>query len=230
MRSLCIRKRSRRPFTAVRASVLSPDLLVVILAAGASRRLGSAKQLVSIGGEPLLRRQCRCALSASVGRVLVVLGCDADRHRRVIADLPVEVCVNDQWQEGMAATLGRAVGVAIERRAASLILPCDLYRITPNDLRTLRDTWLLEPSAACVSRGQDYAGPPAILPIECYAEILNLRGDTGARALLYNPQRPRPLEVVNQRATYDLDSLHDMAIAQSSTDWTIEKPASSLSR
>jgi CTP:molybdopterin cytidylyltransferase MocA len=195
---------------------LSPDLLVVVLAAGASRRLGSAKQLVSIGGEPLLRRQCRCALRARIGQVLVILGCNADQHRRVIADLPVEVRVNDEWQEGIAATLRHAVGVALARRAASLILPCDQYRVTPTDLRTLHDTWRRSPSAACVSRWHEYAGPPAILPIECYEEVLGLRGDTGARALLYSPQRERPLEVANLRATYDLDSPQDLNIARSS--------------
>jgi len=140
---------------------VSPDLLVVILAAGASRRLGSAKQMVSIGGETLLRRQCRCALDADVGPVLVVLGHDADRHKRVVADLPLDVRVNDEWQEGIAATLRLAVGVAIIRRAALLVLPCDQYRIAPNDLRTLRDTWRLAPTVACVSRWGDYAGPPA---------------------------------------------------------------------
>jgi molybdenum cofactor cytidylyltransferase len=115
MRGLCIRKRARRSLKAVPESALSPDLLVVILAAGASRRLGSAKQLVRIGGEPLLRRQCRCALRARVGEVLVILGCDAEQHSRVIADMPVEVRVNDEWQEGIAATLRVAIGAAIVR-------------------------------------------------------------------------------------------------------------------
>jgi CTP:molybdopterin cytidylyltransferase MocA len=195
---------------------LSPELLVVILAAGASRRLGSAKQLASIDGEPLLRRQCLCALEARVGQVLVVLGCDADRHRRVIADLPVDVRLNDQWQEGMASTLRRAVGVASERRAASLLLPCDQYRITPSDLRALRDTWRRSPAGACVSRWDDYSGPPAILPFECYDDVLQLRGDTGARSVLDNPARPRPLEITNARAAYDLDCAEDVAIARAS--------------
>ena len=44
---------------------MSPELLVVVLAAGASRRLGTSKQLFPIDGEPLLRRQCRCALRAT---------------------------------------------------------------------------------------------------------------------------------------------------------------------
>ncbi len=65
-----------------------------------------------------------------------------------------------------------------------------------------------------MSRWHDYAGPPAILPIEYYGDVLKLQGDTGARALLYDGTRPRPLEVANLRATYDLDSPEDLAIAQ----------------
>src|SRR4030081_1807105 len=86
-----------------------PDLVVAVLAAGASRRLGQAEQLVPIVGEPLLRRQCRCALSARVGEVVAILGCDEAQHRGVIADLPVDVRVNDEWEEGLAATLRCAV-------------------------------------------------------------------------------------------------------------------------
>ena len=196
---------------------MSHDVLVVILAAGASRRLGRAKQLVSIGGEPLLRRQCRCALAARVGPVLAILGWDADLHAQVIADLPVEVRVTDEWQEGIAAALRHAVAVASARRAALLVLLCDQYRITPDDLRILYETWCLSPSTACVSRWHDYSGPPAVLPIEWYDDVLALRGDTGARALLHHPHRPHPMQITNQRATYDLDSPADMTIAQSSS-------------
>jgi len=200
---------------------VSPELLVVVLAAGASRWLGTSKQLFPIDGEPLLRRQCRCALDAHIGRVLVILGNDADLHRRAISDLPIELGVNDNWQEGMAATLRHAVRIARQQRAATLVLPCDQYRVTPNDLQTLHDTWRPTPSAACVSRWHDYAGPPAILPIEYYGDVLKLQGDTGARALLYDGTRPRPLEVANLRATYDLDFPEDLAIAQTQVIQTL---------
>ena len=189
---------------------MSPDLLVVVLAAGASRRLGRAKQLVSVDGEPLLRRQVRCALEAGVGPVLVVLGCDAGRQRQVISDLPVEVAMNHDWREGMAASVRHAVSVADQRSAAMLVLPCDQYRIVPDDLRTLRDRWRLLPSTACVSRWDHYTGPPAILPSDYYAELLNLRGDSGARNLLYDAGRPSPQEIANPRALYDLDCPEDL--------------------
>jgi molybdenum cofactor cytidylyltransferase len=80
-----------------------PDLVVCVLAAGASRRLGQSKQLVRLGGVPVMRRQCLCALSADVGRVAVVLGSDEPRHRAVLTDLPVDVIVNEAWAEGMAS-------------------------------------------------------------------------------------------------------------------------------
>jgi len=196
---------------------LLPDLVVAVLAAGASRRLGRAKQLVPIGGEPLLRRQCRCALSARVGEVLAILGCDEAQHREVIVDLPVDVRVNDEWEEGLAATLRSAVRAAKERQAALLVLPCDQYRIIPDDLRTLYNHWRWTPSIACVSRWGRYAGPPAILPIHYYDHVLRLRGDIGARSLLYDRHRPSPGEIRNPRAASDLDSPEELRIAK---QWT----------
>lgn len=194
-----------------------PKLLVAVLAAGASRRLGCAKQLVAIDGEPLLRRQCRCALDAAVGPTVAILGCEADRHRRVVADLPVNVHVNREWAEGMASTLRCAVDAAESDGAALLVVQCDQYRVTPMDLRTLREQWRADPSLAYVSRAGGYAGPPAILPIQYYDLVRGLRGDIGARAILYRPPWSAPIEVVNPRASFDLDSPEDVAIAAA---WT----------
>jgi CTP:molybdopterin cytidylyltransferase MocA len=196
---------------------LLPDLVVAVLAAGASRRLGCAKQLVPIGGEPMLRRQCRCALNARVGEVVAILGCDAAQHREVIADLPVDVRVNDEWEEGLAATLRSAVRAAKERQAALLVLPCDQYRIIPADLRALYEHWRWAPSITCISRWGRYAGPPVILPIHYYDDVLRLRGDIGARSLLYDLHRPCPDEILNPRAAFDLDSPEEMRIAR---EWT----------
>jgi CTP:molybdopterin cytidylyltransferase MocA len=201
----------------IEGPALLPDLVVAVLAAGASRRLGRAKQLVPIGGEPLLRRQCRCALSARVGMVMAILGCDEARHREVIADLPVAVRVNHEWEEGLAATLRSAVRAAKQRQSALLVLPCDQYRIVPVDLRTLYEHWRWAPSIACVSRWGDYAGPPAILPIHYYDDVLRLRDDIGARSLLYDHHRPCPDEIPNPRVVFDLDSPEEIRIAN---EWT----------
>src|SRR5436190_14165465 len=75
--------------------------LIAILAAGASRRLGQPKQLVAIGDEPLLRRQCRVALESRIGPVTIILGCRADQCATALAGLAVAVRRNDQWDEGI---------------------------------------------------------------------------------------------------------------------------------
>jgi molybdopterin-guanine dinucleotide biosynthesis protein A len=149
-----------------------PDLLVVILAAGASRRLGRSKQLVSIGGELLLRRQCRCALDAGVGPVLVVLGHDADRHKRVVADLQLDVRVNDEWQEGIAATLRLAVADA---RSAAPPYISQNATIVGRDMRVLRKgsaKWTCIPSQP--------AGVPSPNPMCADAATLQFFSDLRA--------------------------------------------------
>jgi CTP:molybdopterin cytidylyltransferase MocA len=91
------------------------------------------------------------------------------------------------------------------------VLPCDQYRITPDDLRMLHRRWRLAPSIACISVSDGYAGPPAILPDEYFERLLRLRGDAGARAVLRDPTTRH--EIVNPHAAFDLDSPADLLVA-----------------
>jgi molybdenum cofactor cytidylyltransferase len=194
--------------------VSAPDLVVAVLAAGGSSRLGQAKQLVRLRGVPVVRRQCLCALAAGVGDVVVVLGSDQQRHRAVLTDLELEVIVNEEWAEGLASTLRCAVRAAQRRRAALLVLPCDQYRIVLDDLRTLHSRWRAAPSNPCVSVWDDYVGPPAILPLEFFERVLQLRGDVGARSLLSGPAAATTGRMANPRAPFDLDAPADLTLAQ----------------
>src|ERR1700682_4260715 len=121
---------------------MSVDLGVAILAAGGSSRLGQPKQLVSIGGEPLLRRQCRVAIESACGPVGVVLGCESDRSSVAIADLPVVALINAQWQKGLGASIRCAVQWAIGSECRGVLLVhADQYRLTSDDLRRLTAVW-----------------------------------------------------------------------------------------
>ena len=186
-------------------------LLVAILAAGASRRLGSPKQLIPIDGVPLARRQCRVALAAQLGPVAIVVGSRAAEVIAAVADLPVEICLNPDWEEGMAASLRRGVLAARQSRAdALLVLACDQYRVTADDLCRLHDVWRDAGGVACVSRAGEHLGPPAVLPADRYDAVLGLRGDGGARPVLFDPRRLRPREVQIPNAFFDLDHPHDL--------------------
>jgi CTP:molybdopterin cytidylyltransferase MocA len=158
-------------------------LLTVVLAAGASRRLGQPKQLVMLGGETLLRRQCRLALEIGIGPVAVILGCRADACAATIADLPVARHINVRWAEGLGASIRQAAQVAMASDAAGfLLMHVDQYRLTATDLHLLSVAWIDSHCLnVCVTKHGDDFGPPVIFPRNCFAQLLKLDGDAGAR-------------------------------------------------
>src|SRR4051794_599447 len=105
---------------------MADELLVAVLAAGASRRLGRPKQLVELDGQPLVRRQCRTAVEAAIGPIVVVLGCHHDQIAPMLSDLGLSLVTNDEWEEGMAASVRAVTRVAMAAGAAAVLLfHCD---------------------------------------------------------------------------------------------------------
>ncbi len=187
------------------------ELVVAVLAAGASRRLGRPKQLVEVAGEPVVRRQCRTAIAAAIGPVAVVLGCHRERIEPVISDLPVEILMNNDWAEGMASSVRTATRFAQARKAtAILLLHADQYAVTHTDLERLRDAWRASPRCACLARDGHHLGPPAILPAALFESLLALRGDTGPRVILSG--EPRVTEIAVPNASSDIDRPSDLAL------------------
>src|SRR5947208_14502915 len=91
-----------------------PGMGVVILAAGASTRLGVAKQLLAFRGRSLLRHAVEEALASGCRAVVVVLGAHAARLQEDIDELPALVVLNPRWSEGM----GTSIRAGIEALAA----------------------------------------------------------------------------------------------------------------
>ena len=81
----------------------------IVLAAGASRRLGQPKQLLMLDGETLLARSVRLAREAGAAPVLVVVGAQA---ALIGAGTPVDratVVLNDEWEQGIASSIHAGV-------------------------------------------------------------------------------------------------------------------------
>ena len=117
-----------------------PSCVAVILAAGASRRLGQAKQLVKIDGEPLLGRTVRLAAQASCQPIVVVLGFEADRIRRALDGFRVIVAVNENWRAGIGSSMRCGVETALQISLPPkdiLLMVCDQVRLSADVLRQL---------------------------------------------------------------------------------------------
>jgi CTP:molybdopterin cytidylyltransferase MocA len=155
-----------------------PHIAGVILAAGASTRMGAPKQLLALGGEPLVRAIAREALASRCTRVAVVLGAHADAIAPALDGLAVTIVRNEQWQEGMASSVRCAAAWAGEADAL-LLMVCDQPRLTAAHLDALIAAG---PFAASAYAGT--LGVPALLPRRMYGALLRSEGDRGARGLL----------------------------------------------
>jgi molybdenum cofactor cytidylyltransferase len=153
----------------------------IILAAGASKRLGTPKQLVRLGKETLLERTVRVAREAELHPVFGVIPPDL-----LIDRLPIGMTqvVNHQAAEGMASSIraGLQALAEIVTIQGAVILACDQPAVTAVHLRQLASG--VDEVVASAYSGRK--GIPAYFPKAVFEALLALRGDLGARHLIQN--------------------------------------------
>ena len=162
------------------------SVAAVVLAAGASTRLGEPKQLVRLGGETLLERAVRIAREAGCQPVVVVVGAE---HVRVLGNSvmgDVVTVINDKWQEGMASSIRLGVGAlafAAKDAEGVLLMACDQPAVTMKHLSHLALRAEIK-----ASRYAGKNGVPAFFPKKYFGKLMELKGDAGARELLAEAQ------------------------------------------
>ena len=185
-----------------------PRVGAVVLAAGASTRLGTPKQLLVHAGEPLVRRAAAAALAAGAASVVVVLGAHADAVAVALAGLPVTLHRHGRWSDGMASSL--AAGIA------ALGDGCDGTLLTLVD-QPLVDTPALAELLAVFDAthrvvAAEYAGTlgaPAVVAHEHLPSLLaSLSGDTGAGRWL-RAHAAQVTRVPLPAAAFDVDTAAD---------------------
>jgi CTP:molybdopterin cytidylyltransferase MocA len=164
---------------------MSRNVAALVLAAGASSRLGQPKQLVEYHGERLIDRAVRVAQEAGASPIFIVLGAD---YERILEELtPTEsgtrILVNKGWKRGMASSI--ALGAAAAERSGAenlLVLTCDQVAVTPEHLLRLIEASKREHVVA--SYYWERRGIPALFPDFAFHALQDLTGDLGARELL----------------------------------------------
>src|SRR5512145_1296899 len=178
----------------------------VILAAGASTRLGQPKQLLDFHGELLLHRAARIALQVC-DPVLVVLGFEAERMKTALADLPVCCVRNLDWTEGMGSSLRVAASALPPDARAALFLVCDQPALAASLREGILRLHREHPGRRIASGYSGVRGNPDLLPCQDFVALLQLRGDRGARSLL---QGGEVLEMPFPGGELDLDVPEDL--------------------
>jgi molybdenum cofactor cytidylyltransferase len=153
----------------------------VVLAAGASTRMGTQKLLLPLGGEPLLRRSVRVVCDAGFDDVLVVLGSEHDRTGKALEGLPVRSVVNEDFASGMGSSFRTAVEHLPGSEAAMFAL-ADQPFVTSAEYRAVLDAYRQGGSPIVSVRYGDVMAPPHLFARGLFPELAVL--EHGARPVL----------------------------------------------
>lgn len=193
----------------------SSSLPIIILAAGASRRMrGRDKLLEGIDGVALLRRQSMRAIGATLGPVIVTLPAGSHPRREALVGLNVTQVATPDAALGMSASLRRGLAQVPDDADGVMVLLADLPDLTTPDLMTVLDA-VNTNSDTLIWRGTTSDGAPGhpiVFARPLFEELASITGDTGgATVVARHADRTSFIPLPDKRARLDLDTPEDWA-------------------
>lgn len=159
----------------------------VILAAGASSRMGRPKQTLRFQGESLLRRAALAALGAGCRPIVVVTGANAELSKRELDGLDARDVLNPRWETGMASSIRAGVEDLLRADpevAAAVFLLCDQPHVTAGVLSGLVAAHHATGQPVIASTYGGGFGVPALFSGALFAELIRLEGLSGAKEVI----------------------------------------------
>lgn len=179
---------------------------IIIIAAGASNRLGQPKQLLKLQGETLLNRTINEAAKVSE-RIIVVLGAHFQDISKTITNNSVTIIHNETWAEGMASSIREGLLLCLDAPRV-IISICDQPYLTGDIFEKLIAFSNLTGKPIVASDYGGVLGVPILFEKEIFEQLLELKGDKGARSIL--PKYKGEIgEVPFEKGEIDIDTIEE---------------------
>lgn len=161
-----------------------PPVGVIILAAGASTRMGTPKQLLEFHGRSLLRHAAETAIASGLGPIVVVLGAYADSLGAELTGLHARCVTNPNWRKGIGTSIRCGVQELRGCVEAIVIMPCDQALVDPHVISAIVTAYRTSglPVVACEYEG--VRGVPALFSQTYFDELGSLPDDAGAKRII----------------------------------------------
>ncbi len=187
----------------------------IILAAGASSRMGRTKALLPVGNDCFATRLVRTFADAGIGRVVVVCADDIATIRRRLSacGLPAEIVANPQRDEGQLSSLrvGLAALAAPEPEAIA-VSPVDMPLVSVETIRTLLDRWRHSRAPVVRPARAGRHGHPVIFDRAVFGELREAEVRAGARVVIRaHATEAVDVAVDDEGAFQDIDTPEDYA-------------------
>lgn len=194
-------------------SSASTEHAVVVLAAGSSRRLGQAKQLLRRHSETLLHRAVRLAVATSPATLVVVLAELQRAWQQELTGLDHHLAINPAPHLGMAGSLLAAAPQVRDFRRV-LVMTCDQPGLEGAHLTALLRGAQDAVSGCAASALGETLGVPAVVPGAWFAALAEDGRDQGFRERL-RAVPPADIQVLRSPGLeHDIDTPDDLQAAR----------------
>ena len=160
---------------------MRPFVSGLVLAAGASTRLGQPKQLLPLGPTTLLGRVvAEVAAAAALDEVVVVIGGAAAEVRRRVDFGGAKVVENPEFVEGCASSYRAGIAALDARAEAVAVLLGDQPGVDPAVIDAVVDQWRHTRDRIMLAAYRGGEGHPMVFARELFEQLAALRGDKAA--------------------------------------------------
>jgi molybdenum cofactor cytidylyltransferase len=143
----------------------------IVLAAGASTRMGRNKLLLPLGGETVLRRAVVRARDAGLDPVIVVLGHEGERANLELAGLPCQTVANPDYALGIESSLRVGFAALPPASGAAVVLLADMPFVTAAMIGMLVERYRASAAPLVISDFAGISAPPTLFDRSLFAEL-----------------------------------------------------------
>lgn len=184
-------------------------IAAVVLAAGASTRMGSNKLLLPVEGEVMVHRTVRRVRDAGCDPVVVVTGHDAARVRAALGPLEVSFAESPDPKGPTSASLHAGLRALPADVSATVVMLADMVQVTTPMIRALVEGVALGPEPLGVSRYGDVLAPPLLFGRALWPELLAWHGEGCGKAVVRAHEAEARLHDWPVEALQDVDTPAD---------------------
>jgi molybdenum cofactor cytidylyltransferase len=186
---------------------VTASVAAILLAAGKSRRMGSCKQLLSLGGSTVIVRCVDALVTGGAGEIVVVVSEEGHEVAEAVSAYPVRIVVNPESGGDMASSVRAGRDALTTGASGVIVFLCDYPLVSAATITSLVVEHGVSPGSIIIPCHQERRGHPLLFP----RSILNeLASDLILRDLVQRaPDRIRCLDVVDPGVLLDMDTPED---------------------
>jgi molybdenum cofactor cytidylyltransferase len=181
----------------------------IVLAAGASSRMGRNKMLLEVDGVPMVRRAVMAATEAGCAPVVVVVGHEAEKVRTALHGVACVFAENADFTGPTSGSLHAGLEALDGTSDATVVLLADMVRISAPMIRALIDSDRAADAPLNVSRYGDVLAPPLLFRRALWPELLAWHGEGCGKAVVRAHQHEAVMHDWPASSLRDVDTPDD---------------------